>query len=352
MLGSSAAVRYGYSTARVKVMESRLIDAKTMNELISAKEVGAVITKLLQTDYRGDLETFGGVNIRRRHVDFALSGNMARSLGKLIRIAPVGERKIMRSILGKYALYNIKLAIEAKDKKKNYEDIEEFVVDFGQYGKAAIRDAMREDSVEGIISRLEINSPYRSILHQAVESYKKTHYADDALFAIDKGYYATLSKAILALRRINSESARIIKKDIDSVNLMLLIRAKRLGIKFNAVENSLIENGSTNIQQLMQLYNGTSDVESFVSEIKEFDMKRSLVQYRKNRHLIAFEIAMKNRVLQEGMKLLKHSMLSFGTLLAYVYMKEIEVYALRIAINSKAYGLSQEELSELMTWKQ
>ena len=60
---------------------------------------------------------------------------------------------------------------------------------------------------------------------------------------------------------------------------------------------------------------------------------------------------MRNGIFDSSIRLLRHAVLSFGTIIAYMYMKEIEVYTLRISINSAHYGLSKEDLSRLMIWK-
>jgi vacuolar-type H+-ATPase subunit C/Vma6 len=60
---------------------------------------------------------------------------------------------------------------------------------------------------------------------------------------------------------------------------------------------------------------------------------------------------MHNYIMDQGLRVLKPAILSFGTILAYIYLKELEVYTIRIAINSKLYGLTPEEVSMLIAWK-
>ena len=88
-----------------------------------------------------------------------------------------------------------------------------------------------------------------------------------------------------------------------------------------------------------------------VAQIRSFDLRNALEVYRRNGQLLSFEIGMRNGILDSSIRLLRHAVLSFGTIIAYMYMKEIEVYTLRISINSAHYGLSKEDLSRLMIWK-
>ena len=72
-------MHYGYSSARVKAMESRLITNKTMQEIINAKDASTIIEILFQGDYKHDLEEFGGLEIKGELIDFALSKNSRRT---------------------------------------------------------------------------------------------------------------------------------------------------------------------------------------------------------------------------------------------------------------------------------
>ncbi|MDE1860644.1 MAG: V-type ATPase subunit [Candidatus Micrarchaeota archaeon] len=351
--GSAAARHYGYSSARVKAMQSRLISRKTMQDIANAKDIGTIISILFQGDYKHDLEEFGGLEIKSELIDFALSKNLAKNVAKLVQISPTTERKPIRAIAGKWSLYNIKTAIEAKARKQGYEHISRYIIDYGRYDAAAINEAMREDSVEGMINKFMINSEYKDILREALETYRKTKSTAEAVAIIDRDYYKMLGDVIIGMRVIDNPSARIIKMDIDMKNIIYLIKAKRTGVKFAALSGSLIENGNISVQELEQIYNTSKDIESMVLQAKGYDLKSAVEQYRQNKskQLLVFEIGIRNSIFNSSMRLLSHSILSFGTILAYAYMKEIEIFTLRILINSRLYGLSKDEASKLIVWR-
>lgn len=346
-------MHYGYSSARVKAMESRLITNKTMQEIINAKDASTIIEILFQGDYKHDLEEFGGLEIKGELIDFALSKNFAKNVAKLVQVSPTTERKLMRYIEGKWDLYNIKVAIESKDRGASYDAVARYLIDYGIYDSAFIKELMREESIEGMIGKCMINSPYRDILREALESYKKTRSGVDAVAAIDKYYYKTLGSVIIGLRVVDNSAARIIKMDIDMKNIILLIKAKRAGFKFSDIGGSLIDGGNITVGELDQIYNGSKDIPSMALQIKQYDLKPASDAYRegKSNQLLLFEIGLRNSIFNKSMSLLNHSILSFGAILAYAYMKEIELFTLRVLINSKMYGLGREETSRLIVWK-
>ncbi|MCL5786664.1 MAG: V-type ATPase subunit [Candidatus Marsarchaeota archaeon] len=344
---------YGYSNARVKAMESFLLDGRQMEEIMKAKDTGAIISLLYQTDYRQDLEEFGGMSIKEELIDFALSKNLARRLGKLVDISPTTDRKLMRSIVGKWDLSNIRLAIEAKGRRASYDSISKYVVDEGRYNRQVIKEAMSEESVEALLSKLMINSPYADILRSAADEYKKRRMAIDAVNVIDIGYYSKLGSTISKLRTVHPQSSRMLKISIDVRNLMLLIKAKRAGIKFTEMEPMIAEHGTIAKGELSKMYESSKDLESFVESIKIADMQNALDIYKKsrNKELLSFEIALRSSMLKDSVRLLGHSVLSFGSILAYLYFKEIEVDTVRVIIHGSMYGLSNEEKERLMVWR-
>ncbi len=334
-------------------MESRLMGKKTMQEIVNAKDIDTIVSILFQGDYKSELEEFGGLEIKGELIDFALSKNLAKNVAKLVQISPSTEKKQMRAIAGKWNLYNIKIAIGAKDRGASFDSIARYLIDYGRYDSAFIRDLMREESIEGMLNKSMINSPYRNILAEALETYKKTKSAIDAVSDIDKYYYKELGGVILGLRTIDNSSARIIKMDIDMKNILLMLKAKRAGMKFTEISGSMVESGGMTMAELEQTYNGSKDVPSMAAQIKAYDLKApaELFKSEKNPQMLTFEIGLRNSIFESSMKLLKHSILSFSAILAYAYMKEIEIFTLRILINSKLYGLGKEEASRLITWK-
>ena len=126
--GFSAARKYAYSNARIKAMESKLVGKEFMSQISAVKEKGAILSLLMQTDYRDDLEEYGGVNIKGEMIDFALSRNLAKRISVLPRIAPVGMGGLVSAVVGAWGVNNIKLAIYAKAEGKRFDDISQYIV--------------------------------------------------------------------------------------------------------------------------------------------------------------------------------------------------------------------------------
>lgn len=350
-MGYGNALKYGYSNTRVKAMEAKLLSSAAMQDIINAKDAGSILSLLIQSDYEQALSHFGGVSMKQSLIDFALSKNFAERITKLVGITPKAERQIIMGIASKWDISNIKLALEAKDRGMNFDDIERYIIDYGRYNLAAIREAMREESVEAVLSKLVKNSPYSDLLRNAFDAYKRNGDITAALALLDIGYYRLSERSITQLERMKDRSVTILRMDIDMKNILTLARAKRRGIKYDDVSHSLVMNGELAMRELRHAYSTSEDVESFLSYLRSYDLKDAIATYKATGQLISIEIGLRNNLFRTSLRLLRHSVLSFGTILAYVYLKEIEVFTLRILIKSKVYGLSKDDISRLITWK-
>ncbi len=337
--GFSAARKYAYSNARVKAMESKLVGKELMSQIAAAKEQGAALSILMQTDYRDDLEEFGGVNIKGEMIDFALSRNLAKRISTLPRIAPVGEGELISAVVGIWGINNIKLAIYAKAQGKKFDDISQYVVDIGVHGPSSIRQAMSEPTVESMMERMMVFSPYRAAITAALAEYMKEKSPYAASYALERGYNASVSRAVRRITLEDPGSARIIKADIDMKNILALMRSKRRSLRNDLAEALLIDGGSLGKKGLAEAYSISADVESLMGNIKAFGLEGAIARYRESGQLLSVEMHMRAAIFDMSMKLLRHSVLSFGTLVAYAYIKEIEVFSLRAMVKGKEYGL-------------
>ncbi len=345
------AMRYGYSNARVKAMESKLISGQAMKGIAEARSVDSMLQILFQTDYNGAITKFGGLDISTTLLDFAVSDNMASRLNKLAQITPKEDRHILRGIIARWDLENIKLVLEAVDRKMPYDSISRYIIGAGSFGDTVIRDAVSSDGVEDAISRLmKGGRTYRKMLAGALKAYNSNGSILDAIAAIDVAHYAELGKIAESLSRMKDKAALVIAMDIDMRNMLTMIRAKRKRMPFDSITSNIIKGGSMPVPSLSRMYGSSDDVEALSGRQQVFDLRGAVSAYKEKGHMLVFEVAMRNQIFNTSRKLLRSSVLSLGTLVDYVYLKEIEVFTLRALSKAKEYGLTKDEVSGLIVW--
>jgi vacuolar-type H+-ATPase subunit C/Vma6 len=351
LYGTAAAQKYSYSNARVRAMSSVLVKRGMLLQMLSAKEPSTIASMLLQTRYKPYIEEFGGAAGAEKIVDFALNKSLGRETSKLVFTAPLDQKGLIRAIVGIWDVGNIKLLISAKSEGRSFDDISRYVIDSAYIGYQEMRGAMAEQGVEAALSHISSSNPqYRDIIGAAANSYKKGETALEVNNKIDMAYYSGLAKALFQIAQADDRAASLIRKDIDMRNIMFLIKAKKSGAAVKVIAEHMLPNGSADPERLQEIFSSAKDVESLAAAITEFDMNGAIEAYRKstNKPLILFEMAMRKSIMADSMRLLGHTVMSFGAIVAFFYLKEIEVFNIRILINGKAYSLSEDEIKGMM----
>ncbi|VVB76605.1 V-type ATP synthase subunit C [uncultured archaeon] len=352
MPGFRDAIKYGYSNTRVKAMESKLITKDATERMLASKEIESIGASLLQTAYKDYIEEFGGTKSMGKLIDFALSKSLGHDVNRMIDLAPKSQKEIVRSIVGVWDISNIKFMIGALSTGKSFDDISRYLIDTKYAGPAKIREAMATNSAESAIGKLVLGTPYKSVLKSALEAYRKSKDPMDVDSAIDEAYYSGLGDTMEKLREINKASADLIGRRIDVKNVLTLLNAKKHGAEFATIRKYLVPNGGMGMHRMASLFESSKTVEALAGSVAAFDLKSAIADYEasRNKSLLTFEIAMMNEVFAGAFKTVRHSVLSFSTIIGYVYLKEMEVSALRVIVKGKSYELGEAEIRKMISW--
>lgn len=353
-IGYKAATTYGYSNARVKAMESKLLDQSFMNQIAKSENVASAMGLLLQTDYKTYVDQFGGMNVEEGLVDFALSKSLEENSHKLINLTPKDDRQIIARLVSRSDAQNMKLVFYAKINNKSFDEISRYIIESQNIDYETVKRALNEQTLEETATKLMVRSPYRKVIEEALKAYRESSNITELNAAIDMGFFRLLAGTIKKLSQSDHESATIAKMDIEMRNILVLIRAKKYNLDTSKLRKLLVEKGITSIESLMQIFESSKDVHELAEKVSSFDLKKALESYEKGkgRQMLLFEISMRNQIFRKAISLLRHSTLSFSVIMGYFYLKEIEVFTLRILINGKSYGLTQQEIEEMGIWQQ
>ena len=146
---------------------------------------------------------------------------------------------------------------------------------------------------------------------------------------------------------------KLIRLDIEMRNILTLLRSKKSSVKPEDVANLMISNGITSPAQLIKVYTGSNDLKELINSVKSFDLRHALEKYQagKSKEMLLFEISMRNSMFKKAISILHSTVLNFGVLISYFYLKEIEVFTLRIYIIGRMHGLTNEEVTGMAEWQ-
>jgi len=217
----SAAAHYAYLHSRVSVMAGRLfspLQLEGMIQLVSGSEseiVAAAGIAGLPVDELSGTPT----SLEQRLITLLLADFVV-----LVRALSGTARDFLIYWAYRFELSNLKTILRGKLTGQNLTAIRNQLVDMGPFARLPIEDLLRTEDVAEMLRRLE-GTPFVDIARQARRIYEENHelFALDA--AIDRQYFAGLSK-----RAREAEGAqggplhRLVGSIIDRLNLLWLMR--------------------------------------------------------------------------------------------------------------------------------
>ncbi len=349
-LKSTLAMRvmtYGYSNARAKSMKSLLMARKEFEQLADTQSVNDILGYLEKTSYKEDLVNaslnYSGLTL----IEIALSRNYARVAKKLLSISPEDSLPALQGILGRWDVTNLKTILVAKHLGYTEESIKPFIVNVGNIPELLLNKLIQQQTVEAVINTLSINE-FGIVLQKQLKEYKEKKEIMSLLQALDFQYFSRLPHLIKGHYKDDRTIMSMLKAEIDSKNISNILRGKRDNLDAKAIEKFIISGGNLAKGALKEMLNATNTEEVIEAVGSTYDLKESLERFRQDNSLIHFETAMEKNILVKGLSVLRRSILSIGSIVGYLYLKESEISNIRKIARAKDYNLPKEKLMDMI----
>ncbi|MEK6953374.1 MAG: V-type ATPase subunit [Candidatus Micrarchaeota archaeon] len=326
-------LEFEYSTTRVRGMRSKLLSATRLRQLLEVKSTSEMIQLLEETDYNEDFVAqstkFSGMELIMR----ALHENFKHTLQKLVRINPEEGQKALKLLLQEYEIQNISTIISAKAGDLTITDSDLMVV--GKDEKREVEKLLLAKNVPDILKKMH-KTEYGQALRKIEAQYLKT------------GDFRILTRALgiyyfEKLHRLSPGREDLLWKLLALKygvrNLMIILRVKKSNPKADAI-GYLPSKEDRFLKELSRM----DDFGKIMQRVaqKRPHLASAVEECQKQNSLIPLEIALEGEFIEEILNLLKFAMLDFAAILGYLYLKELEVAAIRKIAYAKQYGFTGE----------
>lgn len=281
-------------------------------------------------------------------VDFALNRSFEASVSKLIEISPRKLRPLIESVVSRRDYQNIKLILRAKALDRQFESISKYMTFSGALDEQTARSALEEQGVEGAARRLMKISDYRKALELALAEYGKSGELTDLEGSLDRSMFVRLGASVKQITKISKQGGALVRLEIEMRNVLTLMRAKRAAMPTEELKNYLFDNGLTKLPVLIAIYESAKSPADIAARSEHRFALAGLAEQNPGADILPYELAMKRHILEKARLTLMKSVLSFAVIIAYYYIKELEISSLRSIINGKAYNLSSEEIGRMI----
>ncbi|CDF58550.1 V-type ATP synthase subunit C [Thermobrachium celere] len=312
--------------ARIKVLETKMLDRAKLESLIEAKDFDEA-KRILQDSIYSDYISMPSYEegLKRSLEDFYL---------EMFKLCPVSE--VVDIFRTKYDAHNIKTLVKSRFLNK---DIDKLLINAGTVDVSKLKDIFKDENLR------DLYPEFREAVFKVFEEYNSNKNPQDIDTIIDEAMF---------VRQMNiAKSARLeflqsyIQLLIDIQNIKTFIRAKEQKRDREFLKKVLIKGGKIDLDLFISNY--IEDIESFSNKVFHTEhfkwIKEGVEEYLKTKDLGRIEKMADDYLLS----VLKNSkFISFGPepVVAYIYAKENEIKILRIILTGKKNRVSADTIRE------
>lgn len=331
----NTAASQAYLNTRVSIMATRLFDPALV-AVLAHQGLAELAERFALTPLRDERIAR---RARARACEQALIQTLLAELTILVRPMAAAQRALVLDWGRKYALLNLKTLIRGKLYALDPKEIRETLYDLPPNVRLAHQELFEAENVLELLRALE-RGPYGAIARQAREVYEQRRDPFALEAAIDQRYYAGLARQVVQFHDDNRRPLqRLVGADLDRVALLWLLRF-RFSYRLSPSETfyQLVPSpGLLQRDRLLQLV-GMDSLEGILKALPP-PLDRLLagsanpidVQRRMGRYLSA-----------EARHILRHGRSAVARALAYLILREMDLFVLFALLQGKLLALPQE----------
>ncbi len=320
---------YGYAVARVKAMETHLLDQGQFERMINSSTTEEALKVLSETGYSAAVAELDDVH----NFETILADELSYIFNIVLKISPIPELIGMLAL--RYDIHNLKVLFKAKFLGVKSD----LFIPAGSMDLSKLENAVSEDNF------LLLPEKLRRAANAINEDFMINRDPQIIDLILDRVLYDQL---IDAAREHNAPFLEgLFVRQIDLTNLKTLIRVKRMGLSRDFLARVLLPNGTLAVDRLAAMIEepleslismlAISDYADLVGEgVREWSEKGSASTLEKlsDDYITTY--------LKEG------KWVPFGVepLVGYLWAKEIEIKNIRIVLVGKINRLPAESIRE------
>lgn len=316
--------------ARLRVLETRLLDKAKLDRMIDSDSADEAIKVLHETEY-GAVMT----NVKRAEdYEDMLSAELKRIYHEAYDMSPSKELVDIMSM--KYSYHNAKVILKGMFLK---EDFSHMLIDIGKEDVQKMKSIIENNNFS------ELKGNMRKAVEETIADFESKEDPQRIDVILDKYMFEEMKDIAKALD--DKFTKKYIEALIDLTNIKSLLRIKKQNKGRDFLLSVVIDGGKINNDVLIALL--TDATENIPGKLSHTDyveiLKNGVEDYIKNSSVSLLEKLIDNYIM-EIMKEAKFIPFGGEPLLAYIYAKETEIKVIRIIMVGKLNNISSEVIRE------
>ncbi len=342
---------YGYVNARVKGMNSDLVNRKFYDTLILKPDIGSLIIELEKSPYKSEIEEGCVLHPGILGIEYALRKNLIKNYQKILGFVQgdIGE-KYIKVFLNRWDIQNIKTILRGKNIHASPDEILECLVPAGELDEATLTELMKQQDIRSVIDLLATwQISYSSPLTQHLDTYIEKNDLAVLEYALDKYYYEHSLSIVSGKKYDNRIIHDLLATEIDIVNIKTVLRVIRDSTDIEETKYMLLSGGKILGQEVLLDLITTGSIRDAVRKLESTPysfLSRIPEQAFLADKISVFEKELDKYIIRKGSRTLRGDPLSVSIVIGYLWAKFNEITNIRIIARCKNACVSDEELQE------
>lgn len=346
---------YAGAYGRIKAYTTDFLSSSFIQDLKNIDDLEELTRQLYNTSYREDLDALSALYKNPVLLEMAINRHLITKNKVALFAPPPASKDLIKAYLSKWDIENIKSIMSSKYLGYSIRDSETFLISFRDVPMGIFGGAMSHEdfkvmlsmgSIEDMINYL-LKFGYQPIL-QHLDLYRKTKDLSMLFSSLDAFYYSRLMELLKFYNGDEGALVRFFREEIDSNNIMIMLKAKDLDVSFERISSFVIAGGNLSIENLKEMF-ALPSVSDVVSRLKgRYDFESELKIYTEEGTLGQFDTRMKLSRMEKYIPVFDSQSLSVGSIFSLLLRAEIERENLHSIVYAKTYRLDQSRLSKLL----
>lgn len=332
---------YPYTYVRSIAMRSLLLKKEDYHKLMkmSLNEM----TKFMQDSaYKKEINELASKHSGIALLELALNKNMAASFDKLRKICPDELKLLIDEYTKRNDIEDIKTILRGKFTKESSEKIKSLIIGAGTLSLEHLYK-LSEMEVPEILKNLKVVE--YSALKEAYKRYTESKTLSPIENALDRNYYNHMLNFIDTIPEEGKAFRRFLRKEIEIINIMNIIRLKRENLDKDAIERYIFYYDSPEknkkIRPLLNIDNVRDILKKLEKEEYGKEVKEGAESFERTGSFIELETSLYRYLLRKSVSISRQNPLSIDVILGYMFSKEMDMRNLRLILKGKELSLDE-----------
>ncbi len=343
---------YAYINARVRAMQSRLLDPPSWERLVARNTITDFVDDLMQSPYAEAL-SFPSLrnDAQPSRVDEALRRDLTACLAKLRDITADRPRELMEAVLLRWDAYNLKTVLRGKRAAAPIEEILASTFPVGRLDEIALAELTRAPTLQGMADTLATwRAPIARPLHDGLRLLGEADTLQPLEFELDRWVFSEACRMVANGDGNDQVVRAYLRLLVDKTNLLTALRYpdERSVVTSDAARYFLDAKGQFTQAQYKAVA-GARDLRHALSvlEATPFGWLAGTFAEGEPLSLPRLERALDRAIVREAISLSRRDPLGIGIAIAYLERKLNEVRNLRMIQRGQVLGI---DLGQMMDW--